>query len=381
MFCASAEDWAQWRGTQRNGISSEQISTTWTTEGPKVLWRTNVGTGFSSIAVSKGRAYTMGNSSEKDTIWCLDATTGKELWRYTYDAQLGPQYYEGGPGATPTVHNGQVFTISKWGDVFCLNAKDGKVIWQRDLRKNHIQPNRWGFAGSPLICRDLVILNAGAAGTALDRRTGKIVWSNGTNATGYASPVLVKAGEKEAILVFAAKHLVLVEARSGKELWRYPWETGWDTNNPDPIPYNDVVFISSFSRGCALLRIATGELVYENKSLHNHLSPPVLLGKYLYAFNGEAKRDTDFRCIDLLSGDVKWQVSDPPFGSLIAAGGKLLLLSEKGELLLGEASPTGFSPKARAQVIGGLCWTPPGIADGRIYIRNAVGDLVCLKTD
>src|SRR6266478_3396030 len=162
-----AEDLPQWRGPNRNGISSEKISVTWPAGGPKVRWRAPVGTGFSSISASQGRVYTMGNSGEQDTIWCLDAATGKELWKHTYAAKLGPQYYEGGPGSTPTVAGDRVFTIGKWGDVLCLDATNGAVVWQRDLRKDGITPNRWGFAGSPLVWRDLVILNAGTAGIAL----------------------------------------------------------------------------------------------------------------------------------------------------------------------------------------------------------------------
>jgi outer membrane protein assembly factor BamB len=375
-----AEDWPQWRGKNRDGISPEKLSASWPDAGPKTLWRANVGTGFSSVSISRGRAYTMGNKEDKDTIWCLDAATGKELWKHAYGSQLGPQYYEGGPGATPTVTPDRVFTISKWGQVFCLEAASGKIVWQQDLRTQNIQPNRWGFAGSPLLWQDLVILNAGAAGTALEAATGKIAWSTGTNATGYASPVLFKTNGREIVLIFAAKHLVAVDPRTGKEIWRHPWETGWDTNNPDPIPYKDSIFISSYSRGCALLRPKGNklEVVYESKALHNHLSPGIVLGDYLYAFNGEARRETDFRCLHLPTGELKWQQKSPAFGSLITANGSLIILSEKGELQMGAASPAAFKTVSRAQVLGGLCWTPPSLANGRIYVRNAAGDLLCL---
>ena len=186
----------------------------------------------------------------------------------------------------------RVFTISKWGDVFCLDAAKGTVLWQRDLRRDGVKPNRWGFAGSPLVWGDLVILNAGTAGIALDRSTGRIVWSNGTNAAGYASPTRFAAGGREAVLIFAAKHLVALEPQSGRELWRQFWETDWDTNNTDPLVRGERIFISSFSRGCGLLSVANGkpEITYTNKVLRNHLSPGILLGEYLYAFNGEAKR-------------------------------------------------------------------------------------------
>src|SRR5262249_4451101 len=158
------------------------------------------------------------------------------IWKHSYDCQLGPKYYEGGPGSTPTVDRDRVYTISKWGDVFCLDATKGDAIWQRDLRKDPgVTPNEWGLSGSPLIYGDLVILNAGATGTALDRNTGHVIWSNGKQSTGYASPTLFRDGDKESVLIFAAKQLVALEPQTGHELWRFPWETGYDNNNPDPV--------------------------------------------------------------------------------------------------------------------------------------------------
>ncbi len=141
------------------------------------------------------------------------------------------------------------------------------------------------------------------------------------------------------------------------------------------------IFISSFSRGCGLLSVQNGKpsLIYTNSVMHSHLSPGILLGEYLYAFNGEAKQETDFRCVHLPTGELKWTRKDPAFGSLLMADGKLIVLSDKGELLLAEASPSAFTPLARAKVMSGVCWTPPALADGRLYVRNAKGDLRCLE--
>jgi len=264
--------------------------------------------------------------------------------------------------------------------VFCLDAAKGNVLWERDLRKEGIHPNEWGFAGSPLVYGESVILNAGAAGMALDRTTGCPLWSSGTNVTGYSSPTLCNLGGRESLLLFAAKHFVALEPKTGRELWRLPWETGYDINAPDPVLFGDRILISTYSRGCALLAVKDGQpvTVYTNKSLNNHLSPGILLGEHLYVFNGEAKHATDFRCFHVPSGEVKWTRKDPAFGSLIFADGKLIILSEKGELLLAEPSPAEFKVLARTQALGGLCWTPPALADGRLYVRNAKGDLVCL---
>ena len=249
-----------------------------------------------------------------------------------------------------------------------------------------------GFAGSPLLLtvaegtgpgqiRDLVILNAGTAGTALNRRTGRTVWCSGTNATAYASPMLFNSGQNACVLIFAAKHLVAVDPKDGRELWRQFWETGWDTNNSDPLIHAGRIFLSSYSRGCGLFAVESGapRLIYTNASLCSHLSPGVVKGDYVYAFSGEAKTDTDLRCVHLPTGAVKWTRKDPAFGSLILVGDKLLVLSDKGELLLAEASPEDFKPLARAKVLTGLCWTPPALANGRVYVRNAKGELRCFE--
>ena len=381
VFVASGADWPQWRGPNRDGISGERLRKGWIENGLKEVWRAKVGTGFSGVSVSGGNAVTIGNEQDTDVIFCFEAATGRELWRYSYAAALGPQYYEGGPGATPILNDGRVYTISKWGDVFCLDQKTGRLIWQRDLKKEGIKTNRWGFAGSPLIWRELVIYNAGEAGTALDRKTGKVVWSNGTNATGYASPIRFHGAGEEQVLIFGAKHLIAIRSSDGREIWRFPWETGWDTNNPDPLVQDNKIFISSFTAGCALLSVKNQKpaAVYVSKSMFNHLSPGVLVDGYIYGFSGEAKHESDFRCLKYDSGEVQWSTKDVTMGSLIVVDNSLVVLSEKGELVIGDRSTKAWQPKFRQQILGGVCWTPPTFADGSLYARNAKGDLVCLR--
>ncbi len=379
----AAADWPHFRGPNFDGISPEtNWFKPWPKEGPAILWRANVGAGFSSVAVSQGRLYTMGNTKDTESVFCFDAATGAPVWKHDYDEPLQPKYYEGGPGATPAVDGGRVFTLSKRGKVFCLAADTGKVVWQKDLETElRLAVNEWGFAGSPLVEGDALILNAGTAGTALDKHTGKVLWSNGTNTTGYATAVPFTLDGRRAAAVFAAKHLVAVDVKTGRELWRFPWETGWDNNNADPIIAGNHFFISSYDRGCALLEVRDGKpvLLHTNENLRSHMSAAVKIGAHLYAVHGrEGKgRLNAFRCLDFATGQILWETTGLGVGSVIAsADRKLIILSETGELVIAEATPEAYRPLARAQVLGGRCWTAPVLVHGRIYCRNAKGDLI-----
>src|SRR5581483_9513255 len=176
---ARAADWFRWRGPDLNGISKETgWLAKWPDEGPKQLWKASVGTGFSSMSVSHGHLYTMGNDGkDTDTVFCFDAVTGADVWKYSYPCALDPKFYEGGTSSTPIVDGDRVYTLSRKGDLFCLNAANGHVVWSKNVHSdfgNEIPT--WGFAGSPLVEGDLLILNVGTAGTALDKKTGKVIW-------------------------------------------------------------------------------------------------------------------------------------------------------------------------------------------------------------
>lgn len=383
-FSASAIDWYRWRGPDLNGISREAgWSTNWPKEGPKQLWKASVGIGFSSMAVSGRRVFTIGNAEGTDTVFCFDAETGKELWKHSYACPLDAKYYEGGPGSTPTVDGEKVFTLSKRGHLFCLEAASGKVVWQKNLLEElGVKKPEWGFASSPLVERDLLILNLGEAGTAVDKQTGKVVWTSGKDIAGYATAIPLAHSAERTVAIFSGKALVGVRGNDGKELWRYPWVERWNINAADPIPMENQLFISTFGRGCALLRLstaATPTVVWENKNMGNHFNSCVLVDNHIYGIDGNTDQsEKDLRCLDAKSGTVKWQYKGLGLGSLMAADGKLIVLSERGELVIAEASPKSFRPIARAQVLGGKCWTPPVLANGRIYCRNAQGALVCV---
>jgi len=380
---AQANDWPQWRGPKHDGISSEQNwLKPWSADGPKRLWKANVGIGFSSVSVSAGRVFTMGNTiTNVDTVWCLDAASGRVLWTNSYPCALDPKYYEGGPGATPTIDGDRVFTFSKKGHVLCIDAASGKTIWSRNIADElSLKLPEWSFAGSAHVEGDLVILNAGSAGTALDKKTGRIIWSSSPEPSGYATPVPFEMNDQRTVAIFSAKALVAVNPRTGRTLWDFPWETGRDVNAADPIVRGDRIFISS-STGAALLQVRSNQVtaVWNKPNfMRNYFNPSVLLGDFLYGIDGTTHRPTALACVDFNTGERKWSQSNFGSGALMAADNKLIIL-DKGEIIIADATPEKYTERARAQVIGGKCWTAPVLANGRVYCRNAVGDLVCLQ--
>jgi outer membrane protein assembly factor BamB len=383
LWNASGADWPWWRGPERNGISRETgWSARWPAAGPKVLWRASVGVGFSSFAVREGRVFTLGHANNTDTVWCLDAQTGAVRWKFSYPAQLDANFYEGGPSATPTVAGERVYTLSKRGVFLCLEAATGRLVWSNNIMESlKAEKPTWGFAGSVVVDGELCLLNAGSSGAAFDKETGQLRWFSGTEAAGYSTPVPFDLNGERVMALCLKQDVALIRVRDGHVLWRHPWKTEWDVNAADPILSEGRLFISSgYNHGGALLDIR-GEaptVLWENKNMRNHFNPCVLLDGYLYGIDGDANRpDTGLKCIRLADGSARWG-QKTGMGGLIAAEGKLIVMTEKGELLIAAASPEGFKPLARAQVLGGKCWTAPVLAEGKIFCRNAQGNVVCL---
>jgi outer membrane protein assembly factor BamB len=381
-----AQDWPNFRGPNHDGISIEKLAP----GSVKPLWDKKIGSGCSSIAISGGKLYTMGNigtkgdiPSQKDVVYCFNAETGKEIWRHEYPCGLNfKSNTPTGPFATPAVDSGKVYTFSRKGDVFCLDAITGKEIWFRNVKTQlgmH-QPFQGGFAGSPLVLDNMVILNAGISGTALDKETGKVIWKSDPNVAAQSSPVPFMQGSKQCIAIFSGFGLFGVEAANGKELWRFPWPTKYLTNVSDPIVSGDKVFLStSYNMGSILLDCSSGQPreTWRNPKMQNHYSTCVLYKGYLYGFD-----IAKLKCMDFKTGQFKWTLTGAfGRGSLMMADGKLIVLTEKGMLLIGEASPEAFKPDLKTQIIKGKCYAGPVYSNGKIYTRNDKSDLVCVAID
>jgi outer membrane protein assembly factor BamB len=380
---AAADDWPHWRGPARNGISAETgWLDRWPAGGPKVAWKAEVGTGFSSFAVAGGRVYTMGHDDGKDRVFCLDAETGRVLWTHEYPSELDPTNFEGGPTATPTVEGDRVYALSRWGDLFALEAADGKVAWSKNVQKETGVPvPRWGFSGSVLVQDDLLLLNLGAAGVAVEKATGRVAWKSAAEEAGFSTPFPLRRGEERLVLVSSGTAWVAVDPRTGREAWRIRWITEFGVNAADPVVEGDRLFLSSgYRKGAALFRLGTGgpAAAWQNKAMCNQMNSCVLLGGHLYGVDGNTTDRAKLKCLELATGQEKWSEAGVGSGSVAAADGKLIVLGDRGELMVAPASPEGFKPTARARVLQAKCWTVPVLAHGRIYCRDARGEVVCL---
>ena len=380
--------WPSFRGPTHDGKSAEAI--TWPKDGPKQLWKINVGIGHSAVSVVGDRAYTMGNANDTDTVFSIDVATGKVVWTHSYpcNEKVGIKDYDG-PFATPTVANGVVYTLSRKGDVFALNAKDGKVIWARNIvQEDGVRPPGFGgLAGSPLVLGDKLILNGSSGGMALDARTGKTLWKSGMGAGGHASPVPMQIGEKT--LPGHPLSESLDHRRRGRwqgsldhaaapahrgQRTRTRWWMARRCSSPRDGRFGGALFDVTG---------ATTPL-WEQEGLSSHWHTSVLVNGFLFGPDGNnsegaGRSPTSLRCLDWKTGEIKWTEPKLGFNGLIAVGGKLLVLTEMGDLVLVEASPrrlhgTGLGTGHRRMSVHRPCAWPTE----RRMSRNVKGDVVCV---
>jgi outer membrane protein assembly factor BamB len=374
---ASAADWPVWRGPNRDGISSEKLTGTEVTK----LWTAQVGIGFASFTVADGRVFTSGHAEGQDTVFCFDAATGKPVWKHSYKAELGDKYYEGGTSAGPVIEGDKAWHLSRWGDLICFEAATGKVVWQKNfLEETGAEVPEWGFSGSVLVHGAHLILNIGQNGAAFEKATGKLVWKSEADTAGYSTPHLIRVNGKEQVVLSTRRAYKGVDPTNGTVLWQHTWNTSYGVNAADPILSGTKLFISSgYNKGCALLDLASAEPaeVWRSRVMKNQFNSSVLIDGHLYGSDGDFDKVNSLKCIDFATGAEKWSAPEAGFCSLTAADGKLIIMTAKGELIIAKASASTFEPISRTPLLTGRCWSVPVLANGRIYVRNAAGDVVC----
>lgn len=378
---SDTKDWPQWRGPNRDGVSSETgLLTTWPAAGPRKLWEKPLGKGFSSMAVARGRVFTMFQDGDHEAVICFDAAEGAEIWRYRYRAQYTNSFGDG-PRATPTVAGDLVYTVGATGMLHCLEAftaeKQGVVRWQKDLLRDFQAENlTWGVSFSPLVEGDLLYLNPGGTNgkslVALDKRSGEVRWQSQDDVAGYSSPLAVDMAGTRQVLFFTETGLVAVTPDAGKVLWRFPWQTQYGANIATPLVLQDYVFVSSgYGKGCAMVKVEKNadtleaRLVYKNKNMKTHFSSCVRYRDHIYGFN-----DSTLTCLDFRTGEIVWEQRDFEKGSLTIADGHLFVLGEYGRAAVAPATPKEFRETGSFQFSTKKCWTVPVVSNGRLYLRD-----------
>jgi len=404
-------NWPCWRGPDGNGISQE---TDWDPRalagGPQVLWKVDVGFGYSNVAIRDNRLYSIGQEVHDAVILCLDANTGKEMWRYVKNDSRWPQ-------ATPTVDNRSVYALTTEGILLCLNSRNGRQRWQKDLVSEYgaVKPF-YGFAGSPVVAGKFLILNVNTWGMALNKSTGKLQWTSdalppakilgkcrANNRATYMTPVLYKYEGRLCALIYSWKGLYAVEPKTGKALWLYEWKNYDRAKMPDPVTVADRILIADdqtdtdWEHCTTLLKIAGGKptVLWKSTQLFSDVSSPVVLDGYIYGCHGGPSAGSPpptLRYLDLESGHLKWIKSlyelgshlKPTWISLTAGDSRLIALTDRGILYVAEASSEGFKMISSCDVFAGKnrpreFFTPPVLCNAKIYCRNFAGDLICIN--
>lgn len=377
-------DWPYWRGPRHDGISLEPLDVTgWSAAEPGKLWSAKIGTGFSSLSVVQGKVYTMGHRGGDDTVYCFAAADGSEIWKRSYPCELVDNLHEGGPAATPTVDGDRVYTVSKQGHTFCLAAATGELLWKVNLSELlGVDMPEWGFSCSPRVLGDQLLIEAGRT-ASFDKHSGKLLWQSEKFRPGYGSPAVFEHGGRTLVAVLNNDCLLVVRADDGSQVAQYPWETDFATTSTTPIVSGDTIFISSgYNRGCALLKLASGGLeeIYANRNMSNHMNNCVHWQGHLYGFDGNSHnaRTVKLTCIEYATGQTKWEQRGLGCGSLFLTDGKMVALSDDGQLVVLAAQPTEYRELARTKILSGRCWTVPVLSNGRLFARNARGDVVCV---
>lgn len=374
---ALAGDWPRFQGEKQNGISPETgLPRSWPAEGPRVVWKRAIGEGYSTFSVAAGRLYTMDSDAKTEFVLALDAATGNEIWRVPIgDKLVDPM--GNGPRGTPTVDGGTIYALGSMGRLLALKAADGGKIWEVELTQAFgAKRPTWGYSGSPLVDGDLLILEVGGTEkqgiVAFEKATGKVRWSSQEGNAAYSTPVLMTiGGVRQYVTARRIGPEVVSLLPDGTLHWKHP---GPPTVIASPlfIPPDKVYVSAGDDGGAVLFRVkteggkATTEELWKTRGMKNHFNPAVVVGEHVYGFD-----NATFKCISVATGEPAWAQRGLGKGSLLAtADGLLIVLSDRGKLLLVEATPESYKELASFQAMEGKAWTSPVLANGKVYLRD-----------
>jgi outer membrane protein assembly factor BamB len=418
-----AEDWPQWRGPTADGRWTETgLMDKFPAPSLATTWRVPIGPGYSGPTVARGRIYVMDRQTspkEVERVLCFDEKTGESLWVHAYECQYNKAAaqspdpatksaprrgysigYTAGPRASVVIEEGRAYSIGATGHAFALDAATGQVIWSRDLEQDYqIDMPIWGVAASPVLVGDLVVFHIGgrpgACVVALDARTGKERWKALDDRAQYATPVLVRQGDRTVLVVWTGDSVVGLDPVSGAVHWR---DLLKPRNMPigvaSPVVAGDRLFCTSFYDGSLLLKLdaaapkaerlwhRVGRSERDTDALQSIISTPIVLGDHVYGVDSYG----ELRCLELRSGDRVWEdLTATPKSRwstihFVQNGDRTWMFNERGQLIIARLTPKGYEEISRAQLIeptldqlnqrGGVCWSHPAFANKHIVARN-----------
>ena len=377
-----AGDWPQFLGPTRDGVyAGEDLARQWPASGPPVLWKRDVGQGFANPIVAGGTLILFHRVDGRDVVDALAAEDGRELWTFSYPTDYRDDFgFDEGPRASPAAAGDRVYTFGAQGILQCLGLGSGRRIWQVDTR-SQFRPRKgfFGAACSPLIRDGAVYVHVGATGAgvvAFDADTGRTLWKATDDEAGYSSPVHASIGGRPRIVSFTRNGVVTLDPANGRVGLRVRWRSRSraSVNAATPLVVGDQIFVSASYGTGALLLDAAGESPEElwtsNDALSNHYATSVYRDGYLYGFHGRQEYGPSLRCVEWRTGRVAWNRDGLGAGTITLAGDRLLILTERGELILAAADPEGFRVISRAKGLEGTVRAYPALAGGRLYARN-----------
>lgn len=384
----SAPYWTDFRGPKRDGHYAEQpINVDWAKSPPKRLWKQPVGAGYASFVVADGLAFTIEQRREQEAVTAYEVETGREVWAHSYAAHFQEWMGGEGPRATPTWHEGRLYSLGGTGLFRCLDAATGKLLWEHDLfAENSCSNLFFAVAASPLIVADKVFVLAGDPQgrdarmlIAYDKVSGSLAWKEMQDKAGYSSPMLVTLAGERQLLIHTAGHLLGVSPTDGKPLWRFPWRVEFDNTIAQPIVTgpNRVVLSAGYGTGSVGLELNRNESgfavkeLWRNKFLKNKFTSSVLHNGHLYGLDEDI-----LVCLDAETGERRWKDGRYGYGQVLLASGHLVILCGDGDLALVQALPDRHVEIARIPAIKGKTWNHPALSGGKLLVRNAV-EMAC----
>ena len=385
-----ADDWPQFLGPRRDGVSNEKgLLDAFPKDGLKVAWQRDVGEGYSGPIISGEQLILFHRVGDEEIVECLHAVTGKPMWKFAYPTTYQDALGKGnGPRSTPLISGDKVVTLGAEGTLHCLTLADGKKVWSRSLTKEYKTPlGYFGVGTSPAVEQNLVLINVGgpkAGIVAFDLDNGKETWRATNDPPSYSSPVVCTVEGARLAVFFTRTGAVVLDPKTGDVRYQQRWRARMDAsvNAATPLIIGNLAFFStSYDTGALLLKLrkdGADEVWTDEKIMSNHYNTCVYHDGHLYGFDGRQEAGPSLRCVELKSKKVKWEKDLVGSGTMIVADGRLIVLTEKGDLCLIEASPAAFRETARVRLLeAGPCRAQIALANGRLYARDQK-KLVCV---